>query len=772
MTSTIVVLLYGAACGFAAAIVLLLYCLSVVPEDCNQKNEKNRFSEKLRFKEDLPSDVCRKLLHDAVRYLDNIQIGNDTMITQKASDETPELKPSLYQIEQTFDKFNSASKDRAKQLKCLSSFTSDVGRAYASFAKDLMKISSAARSNIKTYDQQQGPLTAGSSDSLSPSEKIADCLDEWLKALSLCTSHLSNDSEDFSELMIANHASQVAQICDDFVFEEKKLIAEGSKLLNQLKDSLLKNEHLTQDRDKWRPKVSAGLPTPSKLSVMGGMMMTHPSDESSRRALKFQTCEVALSENLKIVQISKSDFRTQMPKIFAALRSLSTSFFASMKMQLMKVADAFRRINVTNDSVTQRLKSQLSATSITAGASAAGEGPVALRGFENTLHQCLTAMTAECHVLGEQSVEISAVPPPLPTPACSSPKLNMDLESTACLAATAPAVLPVLPPSFGKCINAESCVWFNAFSGRIYRDAARSDYFHAWLLEKLTTQLNKGTKPGFIDEVIVERVTFGSTPPLLFNVKWSPPVVRGHKRDRSKETSVNKPVVHPDTDVAPHGLHPVDVKSSAPVPDTITTASSSSGSDDGGGVKLSGEEKGVASATSLDNTQAPRHSLSKPNVAAASEDTCLPVHVSPMSDSQRSANSSANGGTNNRGTGSRTPTDTCGGSDSDTDPCAEGMDSSRSTSDEDIECTADMAYRSGLKFTISTRYRASSLFFSLSPSLSLYLSVFISMSLHPSPTLHVCLSVRYVVVFVFTDIHHGECRTLTTLLLHTLDLTF
>jgi hypothetical protein len=720
MTSTIVVLLYGASFGFAAAVVLLLYCLSVAPEDCKIKDEENKSTEKLHFKEDLPTDVCRKLLHDAVRYLDNIQIGIDSIVTPKVTDDVPEVATSLYQIEQTYDKFNTAAKDRAKQLKCLSSFTSDVGRAYASFAKDLMKISSAARSNIKTYDQQQAPSIAGSSDILNPSEKIADCLDDWLKALSLCASHLSNDSEDFSELMIGNHASQVAQMCDDFVSEEKKLIAEGSKLLNQLKDGLLKNEHLTQDREKWRPKVTAGLPTPSKLSVMGGMMMAHPSDESSRRALKFQACEAALAENFKIVQTSKSDFRTQMPKIFAALRSLSSLFFASMKMQLMKVADAFRRVNVTNDSVTQRLKSQLSATSITATTSAAGDGPVALRGFEQSLHHCLSAMAAECLVLGEQAAENSAVSPPLSILTCSSPKLDMNLESTACLAATAPAVLPLLPPSFGKCINSESCVWFNAFSGRIYRDAARSEYFHAWLLEKLTTQLNKGAKPGFIDEVIVEKVTFGSTPPLLFNVKWSPPVVRANKKGRPKETTATKPADNPDKDVASHGLHSVDVNSTARIPDTIPNGRSS-GSDndtdsDGSGsgvVKLSHEEESGAPFASPDSTHAPRHSLPKSPVAASpSEDTCLPVHASPASDPQRNTNSSANGGTSNsnsnKGSGARvsTPSDSCGGGDSDPEPSVDGRESSRGTSDEDIECTADMAYRSGLKFTISTRSRA------------------------------------------------------------------
>jgi hypothetical protein len=68
-------------------------------------------------------------------------------------------------------------------------------------------------------------------------------------------------------------------------------------------------------------------------------------------------------------------------------------------------------------------------------------------------------------------------------------KLDMSLESTACLAAVSPDSLPELPASFGDAIGTETAVWFNALSGRVYRDAARSEYFHGWLCDKLTTQV-------------------------------------------------------------------------------------------------------------------------------------------------------------------------------------------------------------------------------------------------------------------------------------------
>jgi hypothetical protein len=102
----------------------------------------------------------------------------------------------------------------------------------------------------------------------------------------------------------------------------------------------------------------------------------------------------------------------------------------------------------------------------------------------------------------------------------------MTLEATSILAATAPANLPPLPPAFRSVVGTETCIWFNAFAGRVYRDASGSAHFRAWLLEKMTTQLNRNskTRPGFLDDLQVVDVTFGATPPLLLNMTWAPKV--------------------------------------------------------------------------------------------------------------------------------------------------------------------------------------------------------------------------------------------------------
>ena len=100
--------------------------------------------------------------------------------------------------------------------------------------------------------------------------------------------------------------------------------------------------------------------------------------------------------------------------------------------------------------------------------------------------------------------------------------LDMSLESSARLAATPLSLLPPLPLSFPQAIGAESAMWFNAFMGRLYRDASASYYFQQYFRHRAQASLNAGTRPSYIDVFRVTRVSFGETPPLLCNFKWLP----------------------------------------------------------------------------------------------------------------------------------------------------------------------------------------------------------------------------------------------------------
>lgn len=50
-------------------------------------------------------------------------------------------------------------------------------------------------------------------------------------------------------------------------------------------------------------------------------------------------------------------------------------------------------------------------------------------------------------------------------------------------------------------IGRESCVWFNAFAGRVYRDACASPLFRDWMADSFSQQLNKvGKREGGMRE--------------------------------------------------------------------------------------------------------------------------------------------------------------------------------------------------------------------------------------------------------------------------------
>ena len=445
---------------------------------------------------------------------------------------------------------------------------------------------------------------------------------------------------------------------------------------------------------------------PSNVPVIGGMTLPQSDEESSRRVTKLQICELALLESTKKVNDCKNEFKFLMPKIFSSFRATGALSFVRTKMQLMSLADSIEVCNENSNTVIQRLKSHIS-DSYSTPSSAKGSKKSSLLGFESTLQTALANLSHE----GLQKKYVRNDGSQFPSTFFPGDSLlNMKLESTACLAASASIALPPLPQSFRKCIGQETCVWFNAFSGRVYRDAAKSEHFHDWLLAKLTTQLNKGARPGFVDEFTVESVSFGATPPLLFNVRWSPTTV---------------PSTHTDEN---------DANAPPPPCSNIGNSSSSSSSrererDRGISVNYSsrsGSELGSASFSTKDDCNISSAHTTRPEKQFRFSDRQMPTHNTPNSSPSR-IHDSPNGrskifhngnednvGSNNNNNSNRCPneneinnkydrnifpTDKIPKETQENSRTSPGSDSA----DEDVECTADIAFRSGLKFKISTR---------------------------------------------------------------------
>lgn len=102
----------------------------------------------------------------------------------------------------------------------------------------------------------------------------------------------------------------------------------------------------------------------------------------------------------------------------------------------------------------------------------------------------------DCAAGGDQSVQD---PDPADTAgACGDCKLDIFICVCVCLTSALAGGADALFQVAG--IGRESMVWFNAFSGRMYRDATSSILFREWFSGILFRLMNKGSKPGYIDE--------------------------------------------------------------------------------------------------------------------------------------------------------------------------------------------------------------------------------------------------------------------------------
>ena len=445
---------------------------------------------------------------------------------------------------------------------------------------------------------------------------------------------------------------------------------------------------------------------PINVPIIGGMTISQSNEENNRRVLKLQTCELALLESIKKVNECKTEFKHLMPKIFSSFRATGALTFVRVKIQLMSLADSVKDCHDFGDSVILRFKSQISATSSTPLSAEMGSKKV-LMGYEPSLRKALTALSQEGlrrkYVRNDGSLHTSE-----PFGAAHS-SVNMTLESTACLAASPPTILPPLPSYFRKCLGVETCIWFNAFSGRLYRDAAKSESLQTRLLEKLTKKLNKGPRPGFVDDFTVERVVFGSTPPLLFNVKWCPPSVSLNQRERKGSDVGEDNKSHNDDMSKNHdGGNRNDIKASHI-------------SNENDGIKKSNvsPDKPSRSSPFSDSTAAsPLTASNSPNLSrkfAEVQSDGRSAKKSVNYDDEDNINDKTNGSNDvtNCNSNSNDGNSNDNGNSNNGSTCSSGKNCSNSTSssdssnecsDDDVECTANIAFRSGLKLKISTRY--------------------------------------------------------------------
>lgn len=476
---------------------------------------------------------------------------------------------ALLRMEKEFQDNVAELKDHTKNLKLLASFLHDTGKTFNSISRDLSKLAHAARNNMNK------------NSSLDRKEDLI--VNNWWQTLQVAMDHLASDHEDLATIVSVELINYSSQIQEEVTIIEKKLAAEGNKQFGLLKENIQLFEAKLRDREKNKEKMKT-------LTSSGG---SDKEKDKDKRATKYKASEENLILQTKRLYEVQKEFYTTIPRISSDVQLTMLKSIVETQSQLFKFSEALDRAQQHNSYVTKRMRAQLtnaaasmvqmmreesklleetsnapSDTSIALECMRQRLSDSGLAGYEISLQKVLEGLISQAQqsesdaaanalnrsnsgrsgsfvsgsgsapdspMLGRQNSSSSVS-------GAAQGKLNMFLEETACLAATNPTLLPVLPNAFVSSIGTETCVWLNAFTGRVYRDIASSKYFYRWFCDRLTLMLNKGEKerPAFIDRFTVLDVKFGDLPPLLNNVKWSPPSRADEQQTRRRGKAKSK----------------------------------------------------------------------------------------------------------------------------------------------------------------------------------------------------------------------------------------
>lgn len=475
-------------------------------------------------------------------HLEQVYVERDAALKEAERHRGVPLELSEFsRIERDFHGSIAELRDQSKCAKTVAQFLTDLSKVLLSFAKDLNKLSGAARSNSNrcTSNSTNAAVTGGDN---SKADMVAS---NWWQALHIALDCMSSDQEYLSSHITDDLLNYSSQMSEELGVIEKRLQAEGTRQLQAMKELLSLLEARKRDRDKYMDKIAA---PPSALTTQT------PEAVLAKRRVRQKSNEDAVAHQRGLVLDAQRDFHLLMTRIRADVQLTVLKAVVDQHAQLMKLCEALERQQSSYQMIFKRMRIQLSNAAASLVQMIREEGAsnaavhdqstnavtldymsilrgkmleVGVQGYEVKLHAILgdllrlsTSTQFQLEMMQKTPVSLQAHP----QPGCSTTlgRLDMMEESTSCLAASNPAVLPHLPPSFLGAVGTETCVWFNSFSGRVYRDISNSDYFYHWFCRKASAMLNKGHRPDYVDEFKVEGVRFGKLPPLLLNVRWSP----------------------------------------------------------------------------------------------------------------------------------------------------------------------------------------------------------------------------------------------------------
>jgi hypothetical protein len=312
-------------------------------------------------------------------------------------------------------------------------------------------------------------------------------LDNWWTSISIAMDHLSQDHRYIEEVAVSKLAHELPKAQQEMVV--RKLHAKGVSVVQKLREA--SSVYDSRRKEFARLKEQA-------VSKFEGMSV----GEHSKLVLRLEQSETLLKQARAALASVEASARVELPPIIADYEVIASTSLDATMSHLVAFAGLLVNTQHKSTLITNRLKVDVAS--------------MASRAIDKGSNVHLTVLE-----ILEQMERGDDV------------KVDMRSEAMAALAASLLSDLPALPPNFSKCITEETCVWVNAFLGRMYRDTARSANFHEWFCTKAAIMLNKGKRPDYIDSYSVSHAVFGSSPPQVRNVVWLPhcPLLAGQKYD-------------------------------------------------------------------------------------------------------------------------------------------------------------------------------------------------------------------------------------------------
>jgi hypothetical protein len=429
----------------------------------------------------------------------------------------PATKPDNYanmspvELEKVYLSELKVFRDNQKQMKLFHTFFIELSKSFSTHGKDLSRLSHSAHGNLTKMasgaQSGEAETLAVYMESLSEEESSsASCMDVWWKSLSIALDHVSHDTDVLAIKLTAEIGFEIQRLSEEYVLIEKKLFEDGSRYLAQLKECNTAYDLKIKDKCKHQERLEKLMLLPNQ----GG-------SEAARIQSKINACDTGLQESATALNIITSHFVSAMPRIISSIGLYNLKSKSVLSAKLMTFVDACTVYDAKVTQVFQRLREDCM---VVVRATSAKDVKMLLSG------QVDASTALQLEEIRKMFKAASETDDRLAAEA-EAPRVDMTSVAMAALAASSPEDVKVQLQSPTELllpvIGTETCVWLNAFTGRIYRDISKSREFHVWLCALVGRLLNKAPKrPDYIEEFKIENVEFGGLPPIIRNVKWIP----------------------------------------------------------------------------------------------------------------------------------------------------------------------------------------------------------------------------------------------------------